>query len=159
MARVIREKYRAAAQLLLFSHRFQRVWEWFSVVVLGLNSFILLYHRSTREAIQYIVCAGATGYFLVVVFQTILYRHQPESRMRILKLSQKAFRLIYTAIYLTSVMLNILTLSQVPDRMNLMAYYGLTFVWIAAWGTNCFWLNRLTQVLKRLIKRTRSENG
>lgn len=159
MRQTTKVKYCTAARILLWLQRLQRVWEWFSIVVLGLNSFILLYYRSTRGSIQYVVCAGATGYFLVVVFQTILYRRQPDRRMQILKLSQRAFRLIYTAIYLTSVMLNILAISQTPNQTDLMAYYGLTFIWAAAWGTNCFWLNRMVQMLKPLLKRNKEENS
>ncbi|WP_133304215.1 hypothetical protein [Ruthenibacterium lactatiformans] len=155
MAQIIKERNWSLVRVLFLNQQVKRIWDGFSLGVLGLNSFIMLYHHSVQGPIQYVVCAGAVGYCLVLCFQSILYRHCPVRRMQILKLSQRAFRLIYTAIYLTSIMLNIIAASQMPDSTTLMAYYGMVFIWAAAWGTKFFWLNRLISVSKRSIRHSR----
>lgn len=131
--------------------RFQKVWEWFNLGVLGLNSFIMLYYRGAQGAIQYVVCAGALGYALVLLSQSVLYRRCPEQRMQTLKLTRKIFRLIYTAVYLTSTMMNIIVASQMQNSIPLMVYYGWIFIWAAVWGTNCFWAQKVCRLFKVLI--------
>ena len=132
-------------------NKIRRVWEWLSFGVLGLNSFIMLYYRSAHGDIQYVVCAGAAGYALVLLFQSVLHRHCPQRRIQIIKLSRKVFRLIYTAVYLTSIMLNIIAASQLPDKVPLMVYYGWLFVWAAIWGTNCFWGKKAYMIARSII--------
>lgn len=132
-------------------NRIRRVWEWLSFGVLGLNSFIMLYFHSAQGGIRYVVCAGAAGYALVLFLQTILYRHRPSRRMQVVKLSRKVFRLIYTAVYLTSVMLNIIAASQLPNKVPLMVYYGWLFIWAAIWGTNCFWGKKAYMIARSII--------
>lgn len=135
--------------------RFKKIWEWISFGVLGLNSFIMLYFHSINSEIRYVVCAGALGYTAVLSLQTFLYRHYPKRRLYLIKLSKKVFRLIYTAIYLTAIMLNIIAASQVPNNIPSMVYYGWLFVWAAIWGTNCLWSNILVKKIKhRLAHKT-----
>lgn len=133
----------------------QRIWEWISFGVLGINSFIMLYYRSAQGSIQYVVCAGAAGYALVLLLQSILYRHYPERRMRILKLTRKVFRLIYTAVYLTFIMMNIIVAAQMQNGVPLMIYYGWVFIWVAIWGTNCFWAQKIHRLLKAFTFRVK----
>lgn len=131
--------------------KIRRIWEWFNFGVLGLNSFMMLYFHSAQGGIRYVVCAGAVGYAGILSFQTILYRHCPKRRMQVVKLSRKVFRLIYTAVYLTSVMLNIIAASQLPGSVPLMVYYGWLFVWAAVWGTNCFWRKKAFIIVRSIL--------
>ena len=156
MGQIIQKEYLICDNQLFWHKRFQRVWEWFSFGVLGLNSFIMLYYRSTQGAIQYVVCAGAVGYALVLFFQTVLYRHSPDQGMRILKVTRKVFRLIYTAIYLTSIMMNIIVASQMSNGVPLMIYYGWSFIWVTIWGTNCLWGGNAYRFLMSYIRRIKS---
>lgn len=59
--------------------RLQYGWEFLNFGVLGLNSFVLLYLHSARSSVQAIICAGMTGYALVLLLQIFLCRgpHAP----------------------------------------------------------------------------------
>lgn len=131
--------------------RFKKLWEWISFGVLGLNSFIMLYFHSINSEIRYVVCAGALGYTVALSFQTFLFRRCPQRRMYLIKLSKKIFRLIYTAIYLTAIMLNIIAVSQTSNNIPGMVYYGWLFVWAAVWGTNCLWRRKALQIVRLLL--------
>ena len=128
--------------------RFKKIREWISFGVLGLNSFIMLYFHNINGEIRYVVCAGALEYTLVLSLQTFLFRHCPKRRRRLIKLNNKIFRLIYTAIYLAAIMLNIIAASQNSNNILSMVYYGWLFVWAIIWGTNCLWGKMLIQKLK-----------
>lgn len=51
--------------------------------------------------------------------------------------------MIYTALYLTSLMIDIITVSSEPDSEWRMVWYGLSFLYVCAWGTNFLWLGKL----------------
>lgn len=131
----------------LLSHQIQK---WFSFGIVGLNSFVLLYYHSEQEDFQKVVLAGAVSYAVVLFLQTIFYRHTPERRVRILRLTKKVFRLIYTAVYLTSIMMNIIVASETLTPALPMVYYSCFFVWTMLWGTNCLWLRKVIPILSHL---------
>lgn len=144
---------------LLTHPRFQKIREWLNFGVLGLNSFILLYYRSEQGGgFQKVVLAGAVSYAVVLFLQSISYRHTPERRMQILKITKKVFRLIYTAVYLTSIMMNIIVASETSNHVLPMVYYGWIFIWTTLWGTNCLWIHKVTPILSRLCTRRKSED-
>ena len=134
--------------------KLQYGWEFLNFGVLGLNSFVLLYLHSARSSIQAVICAGMAGYALVLLLQVLLCRSRPRPRrLALFRLTKKVFRLIYTAIYLTAIMLDIFAVSQRPDAAPLLVYYGVLFCWVILWGTNCFWGIALRQRVRPVICR------
>ena len=134
--------------LLLFGDIFM-----FSVI--GLNSFILLLHRHREHSgLKYVICAGAVAYLFVLTFQTIFLRKNT-NRRHILIFTKKVFRIIYTAIYLTAIMLDVLVIAEIPGKEWQIAYNGFLFIWVALWGTNFLWIKQIYQFLKkRICKKT-----
>lgn len=133
------------------------IWEGFNIGILGLNSFILIYlHEQSNEEIKYVICSAALAYALVFLVETILLRGNPQ-KLVIVRKTKKIFRLIYTAIYLTVIMLEIIVVSELPDPARIMAYYGAMFIWVAVWGTNCLWLGKLQTRLVRLYQENKTE--
>lgn len=137
--------------------RLQYGWEFLNFGVLGLNSFVLLYLHSARSSVQAIICAGMTGYALVLLLQIFLCRGRPRPRrLELFRRTKKVFRLVYTAIYLTTIMLDIFAVSQRPDAAPLLACYGALFCWVILWGTNCFWgialWRRVRPVICRIVR-------
>ena len=93
--------------------KLQYGWEFLNFGVLGLNSFVLLYLHSARSSIQAVICAGMAGYALVMLLQALLCRSRPRPRrLELFRLTKKVFRLVYTAIYLTAIMLDIFAVKQ-----------------------------------------------
>ena len=132
------------------------VWEGFNIGILGLNSFILIYlHEQSNEEIKYVICSAALAYALVFLSETILLRDRPQKLM-IVRKTKKIFRLIYTAIYLTVIMLEIIVVAELPNPARIMAYYGAMFIWVAVWGTNCLWLGRMQAELLRLYRKNKN---
>ena len=90
--------------------------------------------------------------------QSISYRHTPERRMQVLKFTKKVFRLIYTAVYLTSIMMNIIVASETANHVLPMVYYGWIFIWTTLWGTNCLWIHKAISIVSRLCTGRKSED-
>lgn len=133
---------------------FQYGWEALNFGVLGLNSFVMLYLHTARASIRAVICAGIAGYALVFPLQAILCRRRPRSRrLERFRLTKKVFRLVYTAIYLTAIMLDILAVPRRPDAVPLLVYYSVLAVWVILWGTNCFWGIRLWRRLRPVLAR------
>lgn len=132
--------------------RIRLVGEALNIGVLGLSSFIALYYRGVgNAAMKYVIATGAIAYALVLLTQAILLRKN-EDRISILFTTKKVFRLIYTAIYLTCVMLEILAAAEHPGTEKLLSYYGFLFIWVALWGTNCLWLKKVWTKIATLLK-------
>lgn len=124
------------------------LWDIFMFSVVGLNSFILLlYRHGNHSGLKYVICAGATSYLFVLLIQTIFLRRKT-GRRQILFFTKKIFRLIYTAIYLTAIMLDVLTIAEVPGKEWQLSYNGFLFIWVILWGTNFLWLKQVYQFLK-----------
>lgn len=129
------------------------IWDIFMFSVVGLNSFILLIHRNREhQGLIYVICAGAAAYLLVLIVQTcFLLNH--EKRHKILLVTKKIFRLIYTAIYLTAIMLDVLVLVEIPGTEITLAYNGILFIWVSLWGTNFLWIDQIAKSLRILPRR------
>ena len=129
------------------------VWDIFSFAVLGLNSFILLLHD-----LVYVICAGAVAYVFVMIGQTCFLFKQ-KRRRRILLVTKKLFRLVYTLIYLTAIMLDILILAEAPGNELALAYNGCLFIWILLWGTNFLWIPQLFRLFDpRKFRKSKPES-
>lgn len=125
-------------------------WDVFMFSVIGLNSFILLIHRHREHSgLKYVICAGAVAYLFVLIFQTIFLWKKPNRRL-ILLFTKKIFRIIYTAIYLTAIMLDVLAIAEIPGKEWQIAYNGFLFIWVTLWGTNFLWIKQLYQVFSKL---------
>ena len=134
--------------------KLQYGWEFLNFGVLGLNSFVLLYLHSARSSIQAVICAGMAGYALVMLLQALLCRSRPRPRrLELFRLTKKVFRLVYTAIYLTAIMLDIFLAAHRPDAAPLLVFHCMSFVWVALWGTNGFWGLRLWRRVSPVICR------
>ena len=109
----------------------------FSVV--GLNSFIMLLRRSGIDrGLKHVVCVGTVAYFVVLIYQAVfLIRYKRLHRT--LPHVRRIFRLLYTALYLTATMMDILLLESRPENRPLFVYHGVLFIWTALWGTNVLW--------------------
>lgn len=126
------------------------IWEAFSIGILGLNSFILLYlHEDNNESIKYVICAGAFAYALIIAVQSIVYRTHPQ-KMTIVLRTKQIFRLIYTAVNLTAIMLDVLLVVEQPNPERELVYYGWLFIWAVLWGTNFLWMKRIFAKLREL---------
>lgn len=134
--------------------KFQYGWEILNFGILGLNSFVLLYLHSARSSIQAVICVGMAGYALVMLLQAVLCRRRPRPRrLELFRLTKRVFRLVYTAIYLTAIMLDVFAVSRQPDAAPMLACYGALFGWVVLWGTNCFWGAALWRRVRPLIRR------
>lgn len=120
-------------------------WDVLNLGVIGLNSFILLYFKcGYGDGMNQVVCFGGTAYAFVLLVQTLFLRKMPEKRQKAVYQTKKIFRLIYTALYLTVIMLNVISVTEVSTEGQevLLSYYGVLFIWVSLWGTNCLWLRR-----------------
>lgn len=142
-----------ALMQFVMGHRDQLLllWDVFAFSVIGLNSYILLLHRhGTNHGLKYVICTGAVAYLFVLLMQTIMLRKAP-NRRHILLFTKKIFRLIYTAIYLTAIMLDVLAIAGAPGSEWQLAYNGYLFIWVSLWGTNFLWLKQVFQFARKLI--------
>lgn len=127
------------------------IWDIFMFAVVGLNSFILLLHRSrANQSFSYVVCAGAALYFFVLLGQTILLLRRDDRHERLVA-TKRVLRLVYTAIYLTSIMLEVIPLSEISGNEPIIAYKGFLFFWAALWGTNFLWLGQVCRRLRAVF--------
>lgn len=129
------------------------VWEAVTIGVTSLYSFVSLYFRQKNHVgIRYVTATAAIAYIMILLAQAIALRTSPQ-KLPAVHLTKKVFRLIYTAIYLTSIMLDILRVADTPKPEYALSYYGFLFIWVALWGTNCLWLKKLVNTIKDIRKR------
>lgn len=144
--------------LRLHSGRLRVLWDGFSIGVLGLNSFILLYYRyGQHNGMDYVIISGAVGYAAILFAQAIWLRAKPSKRHKTAHRIKSVFRLIYTAMYLTAIMLEVIESSaaKAPGYEKHLMFYGIVFLGVGLWGTNCLWLGKvLTRFLKHWKKGT-----
>ena len=134
------------------------LWDIFSIGVLGLNSFILLYHRyGQHNGMDYVICSGAAGYAIVFLVQAIWLRGKPRERHRTARQIKSAFRLIYTAFYLTAIMLDVIESASIkaPGYEQQLSFYGILFLGVGLWGTNCLWLGKAVSTVCKCWKEDR----
>lgn len=134
-----------------------KIWEGINIGILGLNSFIMVYLREQGHvALKYVICSGALAYALAFLIETLLLRNHPQ-KLVVIRKTKKIFRLIYAAIYLTVIMINIIEVSEQPNPARMMAYYGAMFIWAALWGTNCLWIGKLYPKLVNLYRENKPQ--
>lgn len=142
----------------LHSGQLRVLWDGFSIGVLGLNSFILLYYRyGQHNGMDYVIISAAVGYAAILFMQALWFRTKPRERYQTAHRIKSIFRLIYTAIYLTAIMLEVIEISaaKVPGYEKHLMFYGIVFLGVGLWGTNCLWLGKvLTRFLKHWTKGT-----
>lgn len=128
-------------------------WDFFMFSVVGFNSFILLLRKSQgHQELSHVICAGASVYLLVLIIQTrLLLKHQ--RRHKTLLICKKVFRLVYTAIYLTAIMLDVLALTQTEGTERTLVYKGFLFIWVSLWGTNFLWIKQVWRLIGKAIRR------
>lgn len=127
-------------------------WEALNFGILGPAGFVMLYLHSARSSIQAVVGAGMAGYALALPLQAVLCRgYSRLRRLERLRRTKTVFRLIYTAIYLTAILLDILTVSREPGAGPLLACRSVLFGWVCLWGTNGLWGNRLWRRIRPVL--------
>lgn len=127
------------------------LWDVFMFAVVGLNSFILLLHRhGTNLGLRYVICTGTVAYLFVLAIQTVMLR-KAANRRSILFFTKKIFRLIYTAIYLTAIMIDIISLGGAPGTEWQMSYNGFLFIWTVLWGTNFLWIRQVYLFIRKRL--------
>lgn len=141
--------------LKLHADHLRMLWDGFSVGVLGLNSFILLYYRyGQHNGMDYVIISGAVGYTSILFVQAIWLRTKPKERHQTAHRIKSVFRLIYTAMYLTAIMLEVIELSasKAPGYERHLMFYGIFFLGVGLWGTNCLWLGKVAACFLRYWK-------
>ena len=104
-------------------------------------------HLNNNESIKYVICAGAFAYALIIAVQSIVYRTHPQ-KMTIVLRTKQIFRLIYTAVNLTAIMLDVLLVVEQPNPERELVYYGWLFIWTVLWGTNFLWMKKIFEKLR-----------
>lgn len=131
-------------------HQLGTIWEAVNIGIIGLNSFVMLYfRRHSNINMKQVIAAGAVAYALVLLAETIALNN--EKRLHWVRATKIIFRLIYTGIYLTCIMLDILAAKRAGEE-EVFTYYTISFVWVAIWGTNYLWLKSLLGLIKNLYK-------
>lgn len=141
--------------MVKYQQLFRTAWDALNIGVISVNSFILLLYRNTNKTgMEYVICAGATIYILILLAQTILFRKSPVKQHELLYQTKNAFRLIYTAFYLTVIMLDVIAVTAQTDYGNekILSYYGFLFIWVSLWGTNFLWLRKVAKRIKEVLK-------
>lgn len=138
-----------------YQQLFRTVWNVLNIGIVSVNSFILLLYKSMNKTdMEYVIGTGAAIYILVLLVQTVLYRKSPAKQHALIYRTKNIFRLIYTALYLTVIMLDVITVTAQSDYGNeaALSYYGFLFIWVGLWGTNCLWWRKIKNKWKALKK-------
>lgn len=136
-----------------YQQLFRTAWDALNIGVISVNSFILLLYKNTNKTgMEYVICAGAIIYILVLLTQTILFRKSPVKKHELIYQTKNIFRLIYTALYLTVIMLDVITVTAQKDQGNerILSYYGFLFIWASLWGTNWLWIGKIKKKIKQI---------
>lgn len=140
-------------------HRLLSVWDGCNIGVLGLSSYLLLYLRGTADpGLKHVICWGAVGYILTLAVQAAVLRGCT-GRLQAMRTTRTVFRLLYTALYLTALMIDIFALSGQPDTAGQMTWQGALCLWACIWGTRCLWLGRAVGAVRRRLQVKRSTNS
>lgn len=120
----------------------QALWQGFSIGVIGFNSYLMLLSRcAANRGLKHVVCAGITAYAAVFLFQAVRLRRAPARLRRVAGQTRVVFRLVYTALSLTAILLDVLALLRRPGPVDplRLALYGWNFGFMTLWGTFCLW--------------------
>ncbi|HJD20344.1 MAG TPA: hypothetical protein H9915_00835 [Candidatus Gemmiger faecigallinarum] len=105
-------------------------WQGLSIGVIGLNSYLMLLNRTANIGLKKVVWFGLFAYTAAFCILTFWLRREPGRRQHIALRIKAAFRLLYTALYLTAVMLDVLAITAQPDVGDrwMLVYYGCLFL-------------------------------
>lgn len=121
--------------------------------VIGLNSYILLIHKNqNEEKLIYVICAAAFSYVLTLIILLIKLRKKKKLR-ETLYLTRKIFKVIYTILYLTIIMIHLIRLSSLEEvsngQMIVIIYNIVMFIIILLINIISFWWRKvLNMILK-----------
>lgn len=129
-------------------------WDMVSVIVLAVNSYItLLYRNRDMFDIVYIMLFLIIAYFVTMPLLAHKLKHHTRGKL-IFERVNKGFRVFYTGISLTSVILNMIRTSTANTLHNFMAEQRdkiPTLLIIAIMGLSCFWLPKpLSKLMKQI---------
>lgn len=131
-------------------------WSIVSMMVLAINSYVLmLYRNRENQSITYIVVVMILLYLIVMPLLTCRLKQHPK-RQRILGRVNKGFRVFYTGISLTAVILNMIAASPVVEE-SLDAFIveqqgkAPLLILTAVMGFSCFWSPKLITMFKRFL--------
>ena len=136
------------------------LWDILNIGIIGLNSFlILLYRYGDSYKMKYVICFACVAYIVVFCIQAVVLKSTPDKRQRTVYQTRRIFRLIYTALYLTVIMLEVLAVTSQPttETNRQLAYYGVMFLWTGMWGTNFLWLRKAGRKVKDTMSHVCSE--
>ena len=126
-------------------------WDMVSVIVLAVNSYItLLYRNRDMFEIVYIMLFLIIAYFVTMPLLAHKLKHHARGKL-IFERVNKGFRVFYTGISLTAVILNMIRTSTANTLQDFMAEQRgkiPTLLIIAIMGLSCFWMPK---PLSRLI--------
>lgn len=131
------------------------LWDILYVGFIGVNSYILLiYNNSNEPKMMRVICAMTVAYVTSLI--TILIKLREDKKLRkILYLTNKIFRLIYTATYLTIIVLHLIRLGSFKTissfQSGAVIYNIIMFFFIAIIGTSSLWWKKaLNAIIKRI---------
>ena len=102
--------------------------------------FLLLFRTAHITGLGNVIIFGILFYTVVYVIE--FTRNRGETKKRRILLVKRVFGLIYTAIYLAAIMIEIIHCCTANDNLRL-TLQSLLFVWVALWGTRDFWIQKL----------------
>lgn len=120
---------------------------WLQFSLIGIISYISLYFRAEHiSGVGMVIIFGGVSYTLVYAVEMMRIREIEQKRKNIIFV-KLIFRLVYTAIYLTVIIIDIIKLAGDSNKWALMIN-GLLFIWVLIWGTRDFWINRIKGILE-----------
>lgn len=128
----------------------------FSIGLLGLNSFLMLFYKGWLvQPIKYVICAGVLAYVLILLSETALLWRE-KHRLEVVYKTRRVFKVIYAAIYMTALMIHIIDLLQdkQPGYRWQTAWLGLLFIFAGIWGANSRWLPTIKEKALALYRKT-----
>ncbi|MBK1810026.1 hypothetical protein JHL18_05130 [Clostridium sp. YIM B02505] len=139
------------------SKSIRALWDFIYIGVIGLNSYIWLFHNNRNEPkMKYVIVGMAIVYVVTSFLLSVMFRGDKLRRQKIY-LVRKIFRLIYTAVYLTIIMLHLINLGlfdTIPDgKVELLIYNIVMFIVIAITGTISLWWKKVLDIILNIRSR------
>lgn len=139
------------------------LWDFLYIVIIELNSYILLIYNNRQESkMIYVICAMAAAY--VTILLTIFIKFEKgNQRRKVLYFTRKIFRIIYTVVYLTIIMLHLIRMGPfeaISNEEKIAIIYNIVmFVLILMIGTISFWWKKALNMILKLNICVESKNG
>lgn len=129
------------------------LWDFILIVFLGANSFVRLLSTYSRKDIRHITYALMIAYiitFMIEVTGHLVYKKNAHIR-HTLNFTRKVFRLIYTGVCATAIMLQIIQTNSYEGNQSLFSnVIKLLFTLIV--GTSCLWSKIFLKWVKKRCK-------